>query len=65
MRWSIVRLIWLRELRDPQLRAELGAKGRSAVLERYRWDLTARTLVDLYRDLHAERGVAEQRGDGR
>ncbi len=55
----------LRELRDPLLRAELGAKGRSAVLERYRWDLTARTLVDLYRDLHAERGAAEQRGDGR
>ncbi|MFH1143160.1 MAG: glycosyltransferase family 4 protein [Candidatus Eisenbacteria bacterium] len=35
-------------LRDPDLAKSLAAAGRRAVLDRYRWDLTARALLDLY-----------------
>jgi glycosyltransferase involved in cell wall biosynthesis len=39
------------ELRDAERRRALGEAGRRAVLERYRWDLTARELVALYAGL--------------
>lgn len=42
-------------LRDPSLRKRMGAAGRAAVMNRYRWDRDAATLVDLYAGLDAER----------
>jgi glycosyltransferase involved in cell wall biosynthesis len=44
-------------LRDPALRAKLGAAGRAAVLARYRWDVTARRLLELYDRLAARAGA--------
>ena len=38
-------------LRSPELRAALGASGRSAVLNEYRWDKTAVTLLHVYEQL--------------
>jgi glycosyltransferase involved in cell wall biosynthesis len=37
-----------RLLSDRKLRAEMGAAGRSFVLDRYEWERTARTMDDLY-----------------
>ncbi|MBD3237965.1 MAG: glycosyltransferase [Candidatus Eisenbacteria bacterium] len=42
--------VWL-ELRDQSRREDLGAAGREAVLSRYRWDVSARRLIDLYAGL--------------
>ena len=45
----------LRDLRNDELRAHLGARGRRAVLETYNWDQTAKTLIDLYASLQQNR----------
>jgi glycosyltransferase involved in cell wall biosynthesis len=44
----------LLELRDPERRRVMGEAGRRAVLERYRWDLTAQRLIALYATLATE-----------
>lgn len=41
----------LRRLRDPGLRAQLGTAGREAVLDRYNWERSAKTLIELYATL--------------
>jgi glycosyltransferase involved in cell wall biosynthesis len=41
----------LLELRDEDRRRAMGEAGRRAVLERYRWDLTAERLIALYASL--------------
>jgi glycosyltransferase involved in cell wall biosynthesis len=33
---------------DPDLRAEMGANGRRAVLEKYNWDAASKELVRMY-----------------
>ncbi len=38
-------------LRDPDLREQLGAAGRRAVLERYNWETTSRVLTGVYEGL--------------
>ena len=40
-----------REMRDPKLRAKLGAAGRVAVLDEFNWAQTARRLVAIYDSL--------------
>jgi len=45
----------LRDLRDSKLRDTLGARGRAAVLSRYRWDRTQETLLELYDGLSRSR----------
>ncbi|MEZ4648902.1 MAG: glycosyltransferase family 4 protein [Candidatus Eisenbacteria bacterium] len=45
----------LRTLRDGELRARLGARGREAVLGRYNWDRTAETLIEIYATLQQNR----------
>jgi len=44
-------------LRDPQRRAELGARGRQRILEQFCWDVCAGQMVDYYRQViaHADR----------
>jgi glycosyltransferase involved in cell wall biosynthesis len=39
------------QLRDPNLRAELGANGREAVEERYHWGLDGERLLSIVRNL--------------
>ena len=36
---------------DPQLRNELGLKGKEAALEKYNWDKAALNLIDVYKKL--------------
>ncbi|MGC8785787.1 MAG: glycosyltransferase, partial [Armatimonadota bacterium] len=38
-------------LRDPDLRARMGANGRRAVEERYNWDVDGRRLVEVVEQL--------------
>lgn len=45
-------------LTHPAEAAEMGRRGQSAVLERYNWDLQAKKLVDLYRQLGKRACVA-------
>jgi glycosyltransferase involved in cell wall biosynthesis len=40
---------------DPELRREMGARGRKAVLECYNWEAEAQRLIDLYRKLQQMR----------
>ena len=43
-------------LKDPQLRQEMGKKGKQAVLHRYNWLVDGQRLVQLYRELlHGDR----------
>jgi glycosyltransferase involved in cell wall biosynthesis len=46
----------VRCLRDPALRARLGAAGRALVEQRYRWEAIGADLGDFYRELLAQRG---------
>jgi glycosyltransferase involved in cell wall biosynthesis len=41
----------LRCLRDPALRARLGAAGRALVERRYQWEIIGRSLGDFYWEL--------------
>ncbi len=43
----------VRLLHDPGLRAEMGARGRQAVREKYNWDCTLPALLQVYRNLLA------------
>ncbi len=49
----------VRCLRDPVLRARLGARGRALVERRYRWEAIGATLNDLYRELAGRHGSAQ------
>jgi glycosyltransferase involved in cell wall biosynthesis len=44
--------------RDPALRARFGANGRRRVETHFSWDAIARTTLDLYRALLAERAAS-------
>jgi glycosyltransferase involved in cell wall biosynthesis len=39
------------QLRDPALRAELGANGRKAVEERYHWGVDGKRLIEVVRQV--------------
>lgn len=45
----------LRRLRDPHLRAELGAVGEARIAENYSWDAVARQLKEIYAEALEER----------
>jgi polysaccharide biosynthesis protein PslH len=45
----------VRCLRDPDLRARLGARGRALVERRYRWEAIGEELSDFYRELAGAR----------
>ena len=45
-------------LANPAEAEEMGRRGQSAVLDRYNWDLQAKKLVDLYRELGKRACVA-------
>jgi glycosyltransferase involved in cell wall biosynthesis len=47
-----------RGLDDPGLRARVGAAGRTRVIERYTWRLTAQRTVEQYREVLALRAAA-------
>jgi glycosyltransferase involved in cell wall biosynthesis len=49
-RWALIRLI-----RDPELRARMGAVGRARAVERYSLASQAPRLVELFRSVAAER----------
>jgi len=44
------------QLRDPALRAELGANGRKAVEERYHWEVDGKRLIEVVRSASARSG---------
>ena len=37
------------QLRDPEVRRQLGENGKRAVLDRYNWQQTVQALLELYR----------------
>lgn len=49
----------VRSLRDPELRARLGARGRTLVERQYRWDAIGGTLSALYTELLEARAKAD------
>ena len=44
------------QLKDEAIRAELGNKGRSAVLDKFNWGVTSAKLIGLYKSLSGNRG---------
>ncbi|MFF9064782.1 glycosyltransferase family 4 protein [Streptomyces sp. NPDC014891] len=51
-----------RVLGDPELRARLGAAGRSRVLDRFTWSRAAQGTAELYREAIARRGAGAPGG---